>query len=85
MPSHGNSVRMDFIYNIFADVFDEKTMIETWDTLLIILTLSIFITLVIFIWITRLDPCQKSIWKCEDINTDKKIPRCLDADKLMFG
>ena len=85
MPSHGNSVRMDFIYNSFADVFDEKTMIVTWDTLLIILTLSIFITLVIFIWITRLDPCQKSKWKCEDINTDKKIPRCLDADKSMIG
>ena len=85
MPSHGNSVRMDFIYNSFADVFDEKTMIVTWDTLLIILTLSIFITLVIFIWITRLDPCQKSTWKCEDINTNKDIPRCLDADKSMFA
>ena len=85
MPSHGNSVRMDFIYNSFADVFDEKTMIVTWDTLLIILTLSIFITLVIFIWITRLDLCQKSKWKCEDINTDKKTPRCLDAEKSMFG
>ena len=84
MPSHGNSVRMDFIYNSFADVFDEKTMIVTWDTLHIILTLSIFITLVIFIWIMRLDPCQKSTWKCEDINTDEEIPRCLDADKSMF-
>ena len=85
MPSYGNSVRMDFLYNSFADVFDEKTVIVTWNTLHIILTLSIFITLVIFIWITRLDPCQKSTWKCEDINTDKNVPRCLDADKLMFG
>ena len=85
MPSHGNSVRMDFIYNSFADVFDEKTMIVTWDTLLIILTLSIFITLVIFIWIMRLDPCQKSTWKCEDINTEKKILRCLDADISIFA
>ena len=85
MPSHGNSIRMDFIYNSFADVFDEKTMIVTWNNLLIILTLSIFITLVIFIWITRLDPCQKSTWKCEDINTDEEILRCLGADKSMFA
>ena len=56
MPSHGNSVRMDFIYDSFVDVFDEKTVIVTWDTLDIFLTLSIFIALMIFIWITRLDP-----------------------------
>ena len=75
---------MDFIYNSFADVFDEKTVIVTWDTLHIVLTLSIFVTLIVFIWITRLDPCQKSTLKYEDINSDKEIPRCLDADKSKF-
>ena len=76
---------MDFLYNIFSNIFDERTVIVTWDTLHIVLTLSIFVTLIVFIWITRLDPCQKSTWKVEDINTDKEIPRCLDADKSMFA
>ena len=87
MPLHGNNVRMDYIYNSFTDVFDERTVIVTWDTLQIILTLSIFITLVVFIWIKRLDLCQKNLWKCEseDINTDEEILRCVDADKSMFA
>ena len=70
---------MDFLYNIF----NERTVIVTWDTLHIFLTLSIFIALMIFIWITRLNPCENSIWDYEDINPDKGIPRCLDPDKSM--
>ena len=90
MPSHRNSVRMDFIYNSFADVFDEKTVIMTWDTLHLNLTLSIYVTLVIFIWITRLDPCQKNSWfdkyyESEDLNTDKEILSCLAANKAMYA
>ena len=75
---------MDFLYNSFSNIFDERTVIVTWDTLHIFLTLSIFIALMVFISITRLDPCEKSTWKYEDINADKGIPRCLDADKSMF-
>ena len=75
---------MDFMYNSFTDIFDERTVIVTWDTLYIFLTLSIFIALMIFIWITRLNPCEKITWEYEDINADKGILRCLDADKSMF-
>ena len=85
MPLHRNSVRIYFLYNSITDIFDEKTVIVTWDTLHIILTLSIFITLVVFTWIMRLDPCQINSWRCEDINTDKEILRCLNTDKAMFA
>ena len=77
---------MDFLYNSVRDILnaDESTVIVTWDTLHIILTLLIFIALIIFIWIIKLDPCEKDPWKYEDINADKGISRCIDADKLMF-
>ena len=38
---------------------DENTVIVTWDTLHIVLTLLIFIALIILIWIIRLDKCMK--------------------------
>ena len=78
---------MDSIYNIIRDILNvnKSTVIVNWDTLHIILTLSIFLSFVIFISIMRLNPCQKSTWKCEDINTDKEIPRGLEADKSMFA
>ena len=77
---------MDSVCNVILDILnaDESTVIVTWDTLHIILTLLIFITIIIFIWIAKLDPCEKNGWKYEDINADKGIPRCLDADKSMF-
>ena len=77
---------MDSIYNVIRDILnaDESTVIVTWDTLHIILTLLIFIAIIIFVWIAKLDPCEKNGWNYEDINADKGIPRCLDADKSMF-
>ena len=77
-------------FSNISDIFDEKTVIVTWDTLHIILTLSIYLTLVIFIWITKLDPCQRNSWhdnyyESEDLNADEEIPRCLTADKAMYA
>ena len=77
---------MDSLYNIMKDILNanKSTVIVTWDTLHIILTLLIFIALLIFIWLTKLDPCEKDEWKYKDINADKGIPRCIDTDKSVF-
>ena len=77
---------MDSVYKIIRDILNanESTVIVTWDTLHIILTLLIFIALMIFIWLIKLDPCEKDEWKYEDIRADKGVPRCIDADKSMF-
>ena len=77
---------MDFLYNSVRDILnaDESTVIVTWDTLHIILTLLTFIALVTFIWLIKLDPCEKNEWKYEDIYADKRIPRFIDTDKSMF-
>ena len=48
---------MDSVYNIIRDILNanESTVIVTWDTLHIILTLLIFIAIMIFIWLNKLD------------------------------
>ena len=60
-----------------ANVFDVTTINITWDGLHIILTLAIYITLVIFIWVTRIDPCRDSQILENVRNKDSEIPRCL--------
>ena len=72
---------MGNIFNNVSDIFDTKTIIVTWDTLHIMLTLAIYITLVIFIWATKLDPCKKNVlsdecYERESPDADKGIPRC---------
>ena len=52
---------MGNIFSNVSDVFDAKTIIVTWDTLPILLTLAIYITLVIFIWATKLDPYKRNV------------------------
>ena len=42
---------------------DESTVIVTWDTLHIVLTLLIFIALIIFIWLSKLDRYIKDEWE----------------------
>ena len=42
-------------------VFDTDTTIVTWDTLHMMLTLAIYITLLIFIWPTKMDPCKDNV------------------------
>ena len=61
-------------------VFDVSTINITWDSLHILLTLTIYITLVIFIWVTRIYPCRDPSF-CDNVNRNKdpdiEIPRCL--------
>ena len=77
---------MDSVYNILKDILNanESTVIVTWDTLHIILTLLIFIALIISIWLSKLDRYVENEWKYEDISDDNEIPRCIDADKSML-
>ena len=85
--SQGDNVRrMDPIYDILKDILNanESTVIVTWDTLHIILTLLIFIALIIFIWLSKLDRYVENEWKYKDISDDNEILRCIDADKSMF-
>ena len=60
-----------------ANVFEVTTVDITWDSLHIILTLAIYVTLIIFIWITRIDPCRKSQTCDNTKDKDSEIPRCL--------
>ena len=61
-------------------MFDMSTVNITWDSLHILLTLAIYITLVVFIWVTRIDPCRDHSLH-ENVNRNKdpdnEIPRCL--------
>ena len=77
---------MDSVYNIIKRILyaNKSTVIVTWDTLHIILTLLIFIALIIFIWLSKLDRYIKDEWEYEDISDDSDIPKCIDADKSMF-
>ena len=60
-----------------ASVFEVTTVDITWDSLHIILTLAIYVTLIIFIWVTKIDPCRDS-QICDNIkDKDSEIPRCL--------
>ena len=54
-------------------------VIVTWDTLHIIPTLLIFIALMIFIWLSKLDRYVKDEWKYEDVSADNGVPRCIDT------
>ena len=84
MPQGDNVRRMDSVYNIFQRILyeNESTVIVTWDTLHIILTLLIFIALMIFIWLSKLNCYIKDEWENTSDNSD--IPKCIDADKSMF-
>ena len=57
-----------------------KTVTITWDSLHILLTLAIYVILLIFIWITRIDLCgdnmlHDNVNERKDLDTD--IPKCL--------
>ena len=81
--------RMDYIYNTIMDIFNanESTVIVTWDTLHILITLLIFIALIILIWVAKFDPCDKGKHegKYGEISADNRVPRCIDADRSMFA
>ena len=61
-----------------ANVFERTTVDIMWDSLHIILTLAIYVTLVIFIWVTKLNPCKDSQRRDNIKEKDSEIPRCLD-------
>ena len=72
---------MDSVYKLIRDILNanESMVIVTWDTLDIILTLLIFIALMIFIWLSKLDRYVKDEWKYEDVSADNGVPRCIDT------
>ena len=65
MPKGDNVRRMVSVYDIIQRILyaDESMVIVTWDTLHIILTLLIFIALIIFIWLSKLDRYIKDEWE----------------------
>ena len=83
------NLRMDYIYNSITDIFnaDKSTVIVTWDTLHILMTLLIFIALMILVWIAKFDPCdkRKHEGKYGRISADNRVPRCIDADNSLFA
>ena len=59
-------------------VFEASTVNITWDTVHIVLTLAIYVTLIIFIWATGLILCRDSQRQYIKRERDSQIPRCLD-------
>ena len=58
-------------------VFEASTVSITWDTVHIVLTLAIYMTLIIFIWATGLNPCRDS--QRQDIQGERDYQiLCLD-------
>ena len=77
---------MASVYNILDDILhaDEKTVLVTWDTIHIMVTLLILIALIILIWLSRLNKCMKNELRYEDASDDCDIPKYIDAEKSMF-
>ena len=67
---------MASVYNILDNILhaDEKTVIVTWDTIHIMLTLLILIALIILIWLSRLNKCMSNEWRYEENSDDCDIP-----------
>ena len=63
-----------------VSVFNVSTVTITWDSLHILLTVTIYVTLLIFIRITRIDLCRDNVLR-ENVNgkrdPDTDIPKCL--------
>ena len=65
----------------------EDTVIFTWDTFHLLITVLIFIALMILIWINRLDRCVKNNnndRNNEELCTEESTPRCIDTDNSVF-
>ena len=59
-------------------VLEASTVSITWDMVHIVLILAIYVTLIIFIWVTGLNPCRDSQRKDIKREKDFQISRCLD-------
>ena len=79
---------MTLLYNAIKDIIDtnENTVIVTWDTLQMFMTLLILIALVIIIWINRINLCVRNSYegKYEGVRAKDNVPRCIDADNSVF-
>ena len=65
----------------------EDTVIFTWDTFHLLITVLIFIALIILIWVNRLDRCAKnnnSDRNNEELDTVESTPRCIDNHNPIF-
>ena len=65
----------------------EDTVIFTWDTFRLLITVLIFIALMILIWVNRLDRCVKnnnSDRNNEELDTEESTPRCIDNKNSIF-
>ena len=79
-------MRMASVNNILHNILhaDEETVLVTWDTIHIMLTLVILIALIIIIWLSRLNKYIDSERRNEGGSDDCDIPKCIDADKSLF-
>ena len=79
-------MRMASVNNILHNILhaDKETVLVTWDTINIMLTLVILIALIIIIWLSRLNKCIDSERRNEGSGDDCDIPKCIDADKSLF-
>ena len=79
---------MTSLYNQIKNLINanEDTVIVTWDTLHLSITLLVFIALVILIWINRLDRCVRSNneGNYEGLRAEENAPRCIDTDNSVF-
>ena len=76
------------MYYAIKDIIDanESTVIVTWNTLQMFMTLLIFIALVIIIWINILDRCVRNSYegKYEGVRAENNVPKCIEADNSVF-
>ena len=66
---------------------NEGTVIFTWDTVHLIITVLIFIALIILIWIHRLDRCVKKDNNDRsngEPDNEESSPRCIDSHNSVF-
>ena len=82
-------MKMDYICDYITDIFNvnESTVIVTWDTLHILMTLVMFITILVLAWIAKFDPCnkRKNEGRNGSMSAESGIPRCIDADNSLFA
>ena len=82
-------MKMDYICDYITDIFNvnESTVIVTWDTLHILMTLIMFITILVLAWIAKFDPCNKRKYEGRNgsMSAEDGIPRCIDADNSLFA
>ena len=80
---------MDYICEYITDIFsvNESTVIVTWDTLHILMTLVMFVTILVLAWVAKFDPYNRRINEGRNwnVSTENGVPRCIDADNSLFA